>query len=236
MDPTSPDNETPIQESNQEVETSGDSNQAGHSAALQARFNELTGQTKAQQEQIQKLIEQNAELARLAAQRANQVEPVNQEPPLPEGVDQNLAAFIKRTVESAINPIAQQNQQMFAQVLSRQDMQMIESEYSGVDPEVKQEASRVYAIMKKKYPDANLEDAMDKAYMIVQRRRAATSNQRAEFNSMPGVVRTGQQVARPPNRPALIPPTQDPNWNTYDWRKQAKLIEEYEKKAGPLTF
>lgn len=232
MDPTNPENEVPIQ--GNESEESEQAPQKQHSPELQARFNELTGQLKAQQEQVQELIRQNAELARQALSKQPVNEPVET---LPEGVDPSLADFIKKTVQATFAPIAQQNQQMFGQILSRQDMQMIETEYSGVDPEVKQEAARVYSIMKKKYPDASLEDAMDKATMIVARKRAASGDQRNAFNTLPGVIRQGAPSAQSRQKPAVTPPTQDPNWNNLDWREQAKRVREYEQKTGqPLVF
>lgn len=229
MDPTSPGNE-----SGDSVQSESDTQEQQHSPAVQARFNEITAEKKALELLAKQQQEQITALMRMNHTPVQQV-PVPQEETLPEGIDPGLAKFFKQLVSSEVSKVAEQTQQLFHQVQSRVDQNDVNNQYGYLPEEVRKEANRIYSIMRQKYPDANMEDAIDKAIGMQQRQALATGGQRQQFNTLPQGARV--QGMPPGNRQqtALIPPTQREDWDRLDWREQVRLTDEYVKKGGKLV-
>jgi hypothetical protein len=232
MEPTIP--ITDDQSSNE----SGESNSSNteHSPALQARFNELTATLKAKDDTINKLMEQTTALM---TQMQRTAAPVVQEqaPQLPEGVDPNIAKFFKDLVSTEVTKVTQQTQALFGQLASRQDQHDVNSNYAHLPDDVRKEVQGLYTHMRKKYGDANMDDAVRMVMGERALKALGTNNQRAQFNQMPGAARVQGVVpnAAPNNNTnALTPPTQREDWDQLDNKTQMQLIAEFRKKGGSV--
>lgn len=235
MDPTSP------EVVGTEVTPADGTQATPDKSNVQARIDELTAEKNAERKRAEEAAAQVAQLtAVVAAQMANQhaaATPVKQEPAfeVPEGMDPATAKFFATHIERAQKAAEEKAQAMFWQIQHQMDQQNVAQQYSGLPPEVVQDAAKRLTGLKQQYGQGvTMEDAVAVAHFQWMKKQGKVAASNA-FNQMPGPM-AGHGAQPPVQQPStnLASPASHPDWDKWDNATQNAAITAWEKKGGSL--
>lgn len=225
------------------VESSNDNNQTGQQEQpkdnVQKRIDELTAEKYAAAKAAEEAQRQVAQLTALVAQQMERqvaAQPVPQQEQLPEGVDPTLAKFFEAKISRLEEEYKKRTEQMIWQVQNQVAQQTVDNQYSHVPPEVRRDAAARLTNLRMQYGEkASMDDAMAVAYWQWQKSQGQT--QRAQqFNQMGQPLPMQAAPQMPQAQQGMQSPAMRPDWDTLDWRDQARLIDEWEKKGGRIQI
>lgn len=235
MDPTNPENAVNPTGDGQQV-TPDESN-------VQKRINELTAEKYAAAKAAEEAQKQVAQLAATVAEMTRaQVQTKQPEAPafeVPEGMDPALAKFFASQIEKVNKSAEERAQQMFWQLQNQLDQTQVASKHGNLPPEVLQDAANRLTGLKQRYGAQNvtMDDAVGIAFFEWSKKQGMTQ-QRQQYNAMGGPLQPMGSApnANVPLTQQLASPASRPDWDTLPEHVQWKLIDEWEKKGGKLTF